>query len=68
VTLRVGFGKEAFQLIGPTVTLSDFESQTLTVTWRQWIGKNWGANFVGDYYHNPSYERGGATLGFFREF
>ncbi len=68
VTLRVGFGKEAFQLIGPTVILSDFESQTLTVTWRQWIGKNWGANLVGDYYHNPSYKRGGATLGFFREF
>jgi YaiO family outer membrane protein len=68
MTLRVGFGKEAFQLIGPTVTLSDFESQTLTLTWRQWIGSNWGMNLVGDYYHNPFYERGGAALGLFREF
>jgi YaiO family outer membrane protein len=68
VTVRTGFGKEAFQLIGPTVSLSDFQSQTLTVTWRQWIGTNWGINLVGDYYHNPYYQRGGTTLGFFREF
>jgi hypothetical protein len=25
-------------------------------------------NLVGDYYHNPYYQRGGTTLGFFREF
>jgi YaiO family outer membrane protein len=68
ITLRSGFGKEAFQLIGPTLSLSDFQSETLTVTWRQWIGKNWGINLVGDYYHNPFYQRGGSSLGFFREF
>ena len=68
LTVRSGFGKEAFQLIGPTVSLSDFQSQTLTVTWRQWIGTNWGVNLVGDYYHSPFYQRGGTTLGFFREF
>ena len=68
VTVRTGFGKEAFQLIGPTVSLSDFQSQTLSVTWRQWIGTDWGVNVVGDYYHSPFYQRGGTTLGFFREF
>lgn len=68
ITLRTGFGKEAYQLIGPTLSLSDFQSQTLTVTWRQWIGTNWGINLVGDYYHNPFYQRGGTSLGFFREF
>jgi YaiO family outer membrane protein len=68
LTVRTGFGKEAFQLIGPSVSLSDFPSQTLTVTWRQWIGTNWGVNLVGDYYHSPFYQRGGTTLGFFREF
>lgn len=68
LTLRAGFGKEAYQLVGPTVTLTDFQSQTFTVTWRQWLGKNWGVNLVGDYYHSPYYERGGASLGFFREF
>jgi YaiO family outer membrane protein len=68
ITVRVGFGEEAYQLVGPTASLSDFSSQTLTVTWRQWIGKNWGLNAVGDYYHNPFYSRGGNILGVFKEF
>jgi len=68
VTVRGGFGKEAYQLIGPTVALTDFQSQTLTVTWRQWVGTNWGFNLVGDYYHSPFYQRGGPSFGFFREF
>lgn len=68
ITVRAGFGKEAYQLVGPIVTLTDFKSQTLTVTWRQWVGTNWGVNLVGDYYHSPFYHRGGASFGFFREF
>jgi YaiO family outer membrane protein len=68
ITLRAGFGVEAYQLVGPTVTLTDFESQTFTVTWRQWVGANWGVNLVGDYYHSPFYIRDGASFGFFREF
>jgi len=68
ITFRAGFGKEAYQLVGPTVTLTDFDSQTFTVTWRQWVGTNWGVNLVGDYYHSPFYMRGGTSLGFFREF
>ena len=68
VTVRGGFGTEAYQLVGPTVSLSDFKSQTLTITWRQWVGENWGLNLVGDYYHSPFYQRGGTSIGFFREF
>ncbi len=68
LTVRAGVGKEAWQLIGPTVALTDFQSQTLTVTWRQWWGTNWGINVVGDYYHNPYYMRGGTSFGFFKEF
>ena len=68
VTIRAGFGKEAYQLIGPTVDLTDFSSQTLTITWRQWVGRSWGMNLVGDYYHSPFYQRGGSSFGFFKEF
>ena len=68
ITVRSGFGKEAYQLTGPTVSLTNFASQTLTVTWRQWVGPNWGLNLVGDFYHSPFYQRGGASFGFFREF
>jgi YaiO family outer membrane protein len=66
--VRVGLGIEAYQIVGPAATLSDFQSQTLTVTWRKWVGKNWGFNLVGDYYHNPSYARAGGTFGVFKDF
>jgi YaiO family outer membrane protein len=68
LTVRAGFGVEAYQLVGPTAALTDFESQTLTITWRRWVGESWGINLVGDYYHSPFYERGGSSFGFFREF
>jgi YaiO family outer membrane protein len=68
IVVRAGFGEEAYQLVGPSVALTQFESQTLTVTWRKWIGNGWGFNFVGDYYHSPYYTRGGSSFGFFKEF
>jgi YaiO family outer membrane protein len=68
VTVRAGFGEEAYQLIGPTTSLDDFQSQTLTITVRKWMGRAWGFNFVADYYHNPYYMRGGSTLGIFKDF
>jgi YaiO family outer membrane protein len=68
LTIRGGWGKEAYQLIGPVATLTDFQSQTFTFSWRQWMSTNWGLNVVVDYYHNPFYARGGTTFGFFREF
>jgi len=68
VTVRAGVGEEGYQLVGPTVSLAQFNSQELTVTWRRWLGSNWGFNLVGDYYRNPFYTRGGSSFGFFREF
>jgi YaiO family outer membrane protein len=68
ITVRAGLGEEGYQLVGPTVTLTQFESQTFSVTWRRWLGPSWGLNLVADYYHNPFYMRGGSTFGFFKEF
>jgi len=68
VTVNAGFGEEAYQIVGPTTVLTQFQSQNLTVTWRQWTGKNWGFNFVADYYHSPFYQRGGGSFGLFKEF
>lgn len=68
IVVRAGFGEEGYQLIGPSVSLTQFQSQTVTVTWRKWMGNNWGFNFVTDYYHNPFYNRGGSSVGFFKEF
>jgi YaiO family outer membrane protein len=68
LTVRVGLGEEAYQLVGPTASLNDFQSQTFTVTWRKWVHKSWGMNLIGDYYHNPFYSRGGTMLGIFKDF
>jgi YaiO family outer membrane protein len=68
LTVNLGLGQEAYQLVGPTTVLTRFPSQTSTITWRQWLGRNWGFNFVADYYHNPFYQRGGGVIGLFREF
>ena len=68
ITVRAGAGEEAYQIIGPTTTLTDFQSQALTITVRKWMGHDWGFNFVADYYHNPYYTRGGSTLGLFKDF
>ncbi len=68
ITVNAGFGEEAYQLVGPSTVLTRFESQNLTITWRQWTGKNWGFNFVADYYHSPFYQRGGGSFGLFKEF
>jgi YaiO family outer membrane protein len=68
VTANVGFGQEAYQIVGPSTVLTRFPSQNVTITWRQWMGKNWGFNLVGDFYHSPFYERGGGSFGFFKEF
>ncbi|HKV05824.1 MAG TPA: YaiO family outer membrane beta-barrel protein [Candidatus Acidoferrales bacterium] len=68
VTVNAGFGEEAYQLVGPSAVLARFESQNMTITWRQWTGKNWGFNLVADYYHSPFYQRGGGSFGLFKEF
>jgi YaiO family outer membrane protein len=68
VTVRIGLGEEGYQLVGPTTTLTQFQSQSLTITWRRWLGVNWGLNAVGDFYSNPFYVRGGSNFGFFKEF
>lgn len=68
ISARVGYGEEAYQIIGLNSELSDFRSQTATITWRQWIGRSWGMNYVADYYGNPYYKRAGASLGLFKEF
>jgi YaiO family outer membrane protein len=68
ISLNMGAGQEGYQLIGPETVLTRFASQTVTLTWRQWLGRNWGMNIVADYYHNPFYQRDGGVIGFFREF
>jgi YaiO family outer membrane protein len=68
VTLNLEAGQEAYQIVGVTSVLARFPSQTGTLTWRQWLGRNWGFNLVADFYHSSYYHRGGGSIGFFKEF
>lgn len=68
LTLRYGFGKEAYELQGDNSVINDFYSHEASLNWRQWLGEEWGFNLRGEFYHNPSYIRRGIALGIFREF
>lgn len=68
ITLRYGFGKEAYQIISSGQTLSEFNSQEVSLQLRKWVGSNWGFNTRAEYYDNPNYNRAGITFGIFKEF
>jgi YaiO family outer membrane protein len=48
--------------------LFDFPVRTITGTWRQWIGPNWGLNFNLEQHQEPAYHRIGGTVGVFLDF
>ncbi len=68
LTLRYGFGKEAYQIIDNDQTLSNFNSQQVSLQLKEWVGKDWGFDTTAEAYHNPNYDRNGITFGIFKEF
>jgi YaiO family outer membrane protein len=67
VTLRGEFGREAYQVIGPVTSISNFQSYGISLKLRQWVGGGWGFVATGSYYSNPFYQDRGITVGFFKE-
>ncbi|HUO16410.1 MAG TPA: YaiO family outer membrane beta-barrel protein [Verrucomicrobiae bacterium] len=74
-SLRYEYGREGYEVIGPPVDSSpsynvvfDFPEHTITGTWRQWIGPNWGVNLNIEQHQETSYHRWGGTLGVFLDF
>ena len=68
MTVRYGWGRESYQLIGVSSTLVDFASSSTLLTWRQWIGKSWGTQLRAEHYQNPTYYRDGVEAGLFVDF
>lgn len=68
ISLRYGFGEEAYQVVAQGVTLVNFNSEVLTLTWREWLSANRGFQIRAEAYHNPSYDRNGIELSFFQDF
>jgi YaiO family outer membrane protein len=75
ISLRYEWGHEGYEVIGPPSTsapafnvLFNFPVRTITGTWRQWVGPNWGLNFNVEHQQEPAYHRFGGTLGVFLDF
>jgi YaiO family outer membrane protein len=74
-SLRYEWGREGYEVIGPPTALApaysvatDFPEHTITGTWRQWIGPNWGINLNIEQHQEPAYHRLGGTAGVFFDF
>jgi YaiO family outer membrane protein len=65
---RGEFGREGYELVGPGTSLFNFAYSDISLSWRQWIGLNWGLQLSGEHYQSPYWHRNGATVGFFFEF
>jgi YaiO family outer membrane protein len=61
VVLRLSSGTEAYQALGTAQQLVNFRSSSVGLTWRRWLGQQWGFIASAEGYRNPSYER--RTLG-----
>jgi YaiO family outer membrane protein len=68
VSLRHGFGTEAYQLIGANALLVDLDSKVSTLTWRQWLRPRQGLQLRAEHYSTPFYRRRGVELALFQEF
>ncbi len=68
LTVRYGKGKEAYQAIGESQTISSFYSNILSVNYRYWLADDMGVNMTAENYKNYLYKRRGVDVGFFKEF
>jgi YaiO family outer membrane protein len=67
LSANLSFGKEGYQLTGASVA-TNFASQSVTLSWKEWIGQDWGAEVKVVQYRNPNYQRTGVDAGAFVDF
>lgn len=68
VTLRYGWGTEAYLPIGAFTALVGFRSHTLSIGWRQWLGPDWGTDLYAQRFASPYYRQIGGSIGVFYHF
>lgn len=68
VTLRYGFGEEAYQIVGAGQNLSEFHSQIISLELKQWFRDDMGMTVHTERYFSPNYDRNGVLVGLFKEF
>ena len=65
LSLRLASGSEAYQAIGTGLQLVDFNSHSVALNWRRWLGTRWGFTAQAERYANPSYHRNTLGAGLF---
>ena len=67
LSLRFSQGNEAYQALGTGQQLVGFDSQSLALGWRGWIGPQWGLSAQAEQYRNPTYRRLSLGVGVFAQ-
>lgn len=68
ISLRLGGGQEGYQLVGDNTALVNFDSNTLLLTWREWLSPTQGVQWRWDRYRNPFYNSTGIEASWFWDF
>lgn len=68
ITARAEIGREAYEILGPAGEFFDFPVHNYSLSYRQWLGANWGLNFAFQRDVNRYYQRNGGSLAFFVDF
>ncbi len=68
VTLKYESGEEGYQLLAPQAAVVDFDSDELTLVWREWVSNDYGFNVRLQHYSNPFYDRDGVEFSLFLDF
>jgi YaiO family outer membrane protein len=63
VVLRGNAGREGYQLAGPGQVLRRFDSHEAEMVWQEPFARRWSLVLGGTWYHNPFYDRAGASIG-----
>jgi YaiO family outer membrane protein len=68
VSLRIGNGMEAYQLVGNTTALSQFSFNSALLTWRKWLTHDYGFQLRADSFQSPYYQQHGVEASWFKDF
>jgi YaiO family outer membrane protein len=63
VVFRGNAGREGYQLAGPGQVLRRFDSHEAEALWQEPLARRWSLVLGGTWYHNPFYDRAGASIG-----
>jgi YaiO family outer membrane protein len=62
------WGKEAYQYVTTDISIMNFNSRLLTLTWREWLAKDRGFALRGEFYQSDEYNRTGVQISVFKHF